>query len=141
MLIDYRRTHNSIHIKLAKALNFFIYPAPKFQVMIADGGTINCSGKFHKITLTMGEYVFNSPMLVILMGGVDGVLGVQWLQSLGMVAFNFLELFMKFSLDRKEFELRGVIGKPIKFIISHGMTKLLIRGHQGVIAQLCSPDL
>ena len=94
-------THNFIHYKLVKALNCFIYPALEFQVMIANGGTINCSGKSHKITLTIGEYVLNSPMLAIPMGCVDVVLGVQWLQSLGMVAFNFLELFMKFSLDRK----------------------------------------
>ena len=44
----------------------------------------------------MGEYVFNSPMLSIPMGGVDVVLGVQWLQSLGTVAFNFQELFLNF---------------------------------------------
>ena len=34
----------------------------------------------------------------------DVVLGVQWLQSLGMVDFNFLEFFMKFSLDGKKIE-------------------------------------
>ena len=45
MLIDYGNTHNFIHCKLAKYLNCFVYPAPEFQVMIADGGTINCSGK------------------------------------------------------------------------------------------------
>ena len=65
--------------------------------MIADGGTINCSRKFHKITLTMGEYVLISPMIAIKMGGVDIVLGVQWLQSLGTMTFNFMELFMKFT--------------------------------------------
>jgi hypothetical protein len=47
--------------------------------MIADGGTINYSGKFHKINLTMGEYVMNSPMISIPMDGVDVVLGFQWL--------------------------------------------------------------
>ena len=57
--------------------------------MIADGGNINCSGKCHNINITMGEYVLNSPMISIPMGGADIVLGVQWLQSLGMVAFNF----------------------------------------------------
>jgi hypothetical protein len=45
VLIDYGSTHNFIHYKLAKDLNFFIYPAPEFQVMIANGGTINCSRK------------------------------------------------------------------------------------------------
>jgi hypothetical protein len=45
VLIDSGSTNNFIHYKLAKALNFFVYPAPEFQVMIADGGTINCSEK------------------------------------------------------------------------------------------------
>ena len=61
--------------------------------MVANGGTINFSGKFHNIKLTMGEYVLTSPMLSIAMGGADVVLGVQWLQSLGTIAFNFQELF------------------------------------------------
>jgi hypothetical protein len=63
-----------IHYKLAKALNFFVYLAPEFQVMIANGGTTNCLGKCNKINLTMGEYVMNIPMIAIPMGGVDVVL-------------------------------------------------------------------
>jgi hypothetical protein len=101
VLIDSGSTHNFIHYKLAKDLNCFVYPTPEFQVMIVDGGTINCSGKCNKINLTMGEYVMNSPMIAIPMGGDDVVLGIQWLQSLGTVAFNFQELFMKFSLEGK----------------------------------------
>jgi hypothetical protein len=31
----------------------------------------------------------NSPMISIPMGGADVVLGIQWLQSLRIVAFNF----------------------------------------------------
>ena len=66
--------------------------------MIANGGTINYSGKCNKINLTIEEYVMNSPMITIPMDVADVVLGIQWLQSLGIVAFNFQELFMKFSL-------------------------------------------
>jgi hypothetical protein len=106
--------------------------------MIENGGTINCSGKFHMINLTMGEYVMNSPIIIIPMGGVGVVLGVQWLQSLRTMDFNFQELFMKFSLEGKEFELRGIMGKPSKVLSSNEMTKLLKKGHQGVIVQLCS---
>jgi hypothetical protein len=57
------------------------------------------------------------------------------------VAFNFQELFLKFSLEGKEIELRGITGKPGKVISSNGMTKLLKNEHQGVIAQLCSLDV
>ena len=102
VLIDSGSTHNFIHCKVAKELNFFLYPATKCQVMVANGGIINCSGRFHNIKLTMGEYALNSPMISIPMGGADVVLGVQWLQSLWMVAFNFQEIvFNFFQKERK----------------------------------------
>jgi len=41
-------------------------------------------------------------MLSIPMGGADVVLGFQWLQSLGTIAFNFQELFMKFFVEGNE---------------------------------------
>ena len=111
MLIDSGSTHNFIHCKSAKVLNFFVYLAPKFQVMIVDGGTINFSGKFHNISISMGEYVLNIPMIAIPIGGVDVVLAVQWLQSLGTVDFNFQRLFMKFSWEGKEYDLNGITKK------------------------------
>ena len=82
--------------------------------MVANGGSINFSGKCHNIKLTMGEYVLNSPMLSIAMGGVDVVLGVQWLQSLGMVAFNFQELFLNFFFRRKGSQIMGYCGEAGK---------------------------
>ena len=70
-------THNFIHSKIDKDLNCFIYLAPEFQVMVANGKTINCARKCHNINLSMGEYVLKIPMIAIPMGGVDVVLGVQ----------------------------------------------------------------
>ena len=73
----------------------------------------------------MGEYVLNSPILSIPMGGADVVLGVQWLQSLGTVAFNFQELFLKKKLEGKEVELQGIARKWEKIISSNVMKMLL----------------
>ena len=100
-MIDSGSTHNFINYKMAKQLNFFVYPALEFQVMVADGKTINCSGKCHSINLTMGEYLLDSSMISIQMGGADVVLGVQWLQSLGTMTFNFSGTFLEFFLRRK----------------------------------------
>jgi len=60
MLIDSGSTHNFIHRKIAKELNCFLYLALECQVMVANGGTTNCSGKCHILKLTMGEYVLNT---------------------------------------------------------------------------------
>jgi hypothetical protein len=102
--------------------------------MIANGGTINCSRKYHSIMLNMVEYLLDSPTIAIKMGGANVVLGVQWLQSLGTMTLNFQDIFMRFSSEGKETELRGIQGKPSKVIISNNMTKLLKKGHHGVIA-------
>ena len=64
-------------------------------------------------------------MLSIPMGGVDVVLGVQWLQYLGMIAFNFQEIFLKFFLEGKEVKLRGIVGNLRNIISSNVMTKLI----------------
>ena len=64
-------------------------------------------------------------MLSIPMGGADVLLGVQWLISLDMIAFNFEELFLKFFWEGKEVELIGIEGKPGKIINSNSVTKLL----------------
>ena len=103
VLIDSDSTHNFIHCKVSKEMNCFLYPTPECQVMVVNGGTINFSRKCHNMKLAMGEYVLNSPMFSIPMGGADVVLGVQWLQYLGIVAFNFRELFLNFF--RKERKL------------------------------------
>ena len=66
--------------------------------MSANGGTINFFGKCHSINLNMGEYLLDSPMIGIQMGGVYVVLGIQWLQSFGIVALNFQYIFMRVSL-------------------------------------------
>eukprot|EP00253_Pinus_taeda_P002142 PITA_02142 len=111
VLIDSGSIHNFIHCNIAKELNCFLYPTPECQVMVANGGTINCSRKCHNIKLSMGEYVLNSPMLSIPMGGVDVVLGVQFLQSLG------------------------------KIFISKNTTKLLKKVQRGVLPELCSLEV
>jgi hypothetical protein len=140
-LIDFGGTHNFIKYKLTKDLNCFIYPALEFQVMIADGGSINCFGKCHSINLNMGEYFLDSPMIAIQTGGVDVVSLVQWLQSLGTMALNFQDLLMRFSSYGKEIELRGIQVKPSKVISSNTVRKLPKKGHHGVVSQLCSLDV
>jgi hypothetical protein len=69
------------------------------------------------------------------------MLQVQWLHSLGTMALNFQNIFMRFSSKGKEIELRWIQGKSSKVISSSGMTKLFKKGHHGVIAQLCSLDV
>ena len=80
-------------------------------------------------------------MLSIPIGGVDDVLGVQWLQSLGTIAVNFQEFFLCFIWEGKEVELRGITQKPGNIIISNIMKNLLKKEKHSVISQLCSLEV
>ena len=53
---------------------------------------------------------------------------------LGTIAFNFQELFMNFSAEGKEVELRGITGKLGMIIISNRMKNLLKKEQQGIIS-------
>jgi len=122
VLIDLGSTHTFIHCKIVKEINCYLYPAPECQVMVVSRGTINFSRKFRNIKISMAEYILNSLIISIPMGGVDVVLGFQ--QSLGTIAFNFQERFLNFIGEGKEVELRGIIGKPGNIITSSGMKNL-----------------
>jgi hypothetical protein len=53
----------------------------------------------------------------------------------------FSSYFHEIFLRRKGIELRSIQGKPSKVISFNSMTKLLKKGHHGVIPQLCSLDV
>lgn len=51
-------------------------------------------------------------MHVIPNGGVDVVLGIQWLRTLGTLSTNYNELFMRFGLKGIQNELEGLKYAP-----------------------------
>ena len=88
ILIDSGSTHNSINVNLAKVFNLFVYPMPKMKVMVIDNKKIENVGKCHKVKLQMQEYNLESDFFGVPLGGVDVVLGIQWLQKLGTYSAN-----------------------------------------------------
>jgi hypothetical protein len=55
---------------------------PNFQVTIPGNKTTSCNGKCHRVKLSINDYQLKSPMYAMVIGGVDVVLGAQWLTQL-----------------------------------------------------------
>jgi hypothetical protein len=89
-----------------------VYPTTHFQVLVSSGGSIDCGGKCDKIKLSMGKYNLSSLMYVIHIGGVDVVLWIQWLRTLGTINTNYNELCMCFELKAIQYELKGLKFSP-----------------------------
>ena len=70
------------------------------------------------------------------LGVCDVVLGSQWLHTFGPILWDFVELWMQFSVNGEKHTLKGLQPGYIIIIISHCMENLLHKYSHGVIAQL-----
>jgi hypothetical protein len=138
VLIDTGSTHNFLDINVARNLKLFVYPVPDMKVMVVDGKKIKNVGKCHKVKLQIQDFNLESEFYTVPLGGVDVVLGVQWLQTLGTYSINHQENFIKFKWQGKTYKLYGfqppqtqvVSSQPMEKLIRKGATAYLIQCHQ-----------
>jgi phosphatidylethanolamine-binding protein (PEBP) family uncharacterized protein len=65
--------------------------------MIANGGTMKCSGQCKNVKIQMEDYHLKNHMFVIEMGDYDVVLRGEWLHTLGPITMDFKYLCMIFT--------------------------------------------
>ena len=67
--------------------------------MVVDGKKIKKVGKCHKVKLQIQDYNLELEVYAVPLGGVDAVLGIQWLQKLGTYsAKHYYFIILLFSL-------------------------------------------
>jgi hypothetical protein len=67
------------------------------NLMVIDGKQIKNVRKFPKKKLQIQDFNLESKFYTVPLGGLDVVLGVQWLQTLGTYSVNHQENFIKFK--------------------------------------------
>ena len=89
--------------------------------MISNGGTLPCKGKCRNVHISIGYYKLRSNMFSFPLGGFDVVLGAQWLRTLGPILWDFVELWMQFSINGEKHTLKGLQPGSLSIINStHG---------------------
>jgi hypothetical protein len=136
ILVHSGSTHNFIHHRIAQETHCYIHSVNNFQIMIANGGSMKCGGRYENVHLQIGDYHLKSHMFSIDMGGCDIVLGADWLRTLGPILVYFKELNMQFDQEGHQYKSQGITTGSLEVISSHRMEKLLKKGHSSVIAQL-----
>ena len=64
-----------------------------FSIMIAGYKKLMCEGIIENIKVQMGNYILNDSFFISLIGGVDAILGIQWLKTLGTYATNHVDKY------------------------------------------------
>ena len=128
VLIDSWSTHNFVNANFAKKMGCDKVAAPAFQVMVANGDRLQCDEIYKSVPMEIQGYKFHISMYPLELQGFDVVLGVQWLQSLGRVIYDWKNLTMEFTMDGKKHVIRGDPIKTILHGVVHSLQELMANG-------------
>ncbi|GKE50017.1 putative nucleotidyltransferase, ribonuclease H [Tanacetum coccineum] len=120
ILVDSGSTHNFIDVKLAR----------KLQCSVKDIPSIN----------TMQGHWFTTEVLLIQLESYDMILGIQWLSPLQDILWNFQKMTMRFQVDGKPCELKGIQTNKVSLCSIEKVDSLLQKHAKDGSVQLYTPS-
>lgn len=100
VLIDSGASHNFVSRRL-------MMETQPYLVSLGDGQRKRISGCCEQVALEMGEAKVVERFYLFELGGVEVILGVEWLEKLGEVTVDWRELTMKYRQGDKRITLKG----------------------------------
>ena len=85
VLIDSGLTHNFINERIAELLQLPMVPIEPFNVKVANGDPLKCQERFENVSVLLQGIPSTLTFYSLPLIGLDMVLGVHWLEQLGMV--------------------------------------------------------
>lgn len=89
ILIDTCSIHNFLDPAIVKGSEIPIYFEGKVKVRVANGDSLISEGKILGVRVNIYGFSFTLDLFALESIGCDMVLGVQWLQILGIISWNF----------------------------------------------------
>ncbi|KAA0059036.1 ty3-gypsy retrotransposon protein [Cucumis melo var. makuwa] len=107
VLVDSGATHDFIHQAVVEEVNIIIEKDTTFGVTIENGTNRRGRGLCKRVELKLPELIIVADFLVIELGKVDIILGMQWLCTTGSMRVHWLTLTMTFMVGEKQITLKG----------------------------------
>ncbi|KAA0041348.1 retrotransposon protein [Cucumis melo var. makuwa] len=107
ILIDSGATHNFIHQGIVEELALPLEGKTKFGVTIGNGTTLKGKGICKKVEVKLSELTTVADFLVIELGRIDLVLGMQWLSTTRFTRIHWPSMTMVFMAWTTQVVLKG----------------------------------
>ncbi|MCI25406.1 RNA-directed DNA polymerase (Reverse transcriptase), partial [Trifolium medium] len=107
VLIDSGASHSFISPELITALGLAVTPTNVKSIKLGDGHRVKSEGICKGLKIILGSHEFEIDALVLGLGGLDVVLGVSWLSTLGKVMMDWKDLSMQFWHKGQMVTLQG----------------------------------
>lgn len=101
VLIDSGATNNFISKKLVAAMGWPIEETRPMRIKLGDGYKVIAQGKCADVELSLGDINITVHTLLFELEGIDVVLGISWLASLGGMWVDWKTRSMKFQWNNK----------------------------------------
>ncbi|MCI23743.1 hypothetical protein A2U01_0044925, partial [Trifolium medium] len=115
ILLDSGATHNFISHKLVHQMDWPIEVTPQMRVKLGNGVQIATQGVCKGLDMQIGNYKLGPDLHLFELGGIDVVLGIEWLKTLGNTVTDWKQQVMSFWVKDKWVTLKGKEGcqKPM----------------------------
>ncbi|XP_050906359.1 uncharacterized protein LOC127120018 [Lathyrus oleraceus] len=110
VLVDSGATHNFIARSMVQKLGWQVETTPDFRIKLGDGFQTITRGKCNQVLFKTGEVTCEIKAYLFDLDGVDVVVGMSWLKSLGDMIVNWKKQTMEFWHEGKWVMLRGIEG-------------------------------
>lgn len=103
--VDSGSTHNFLQDRVARHLNLLVDASSLFSVTVGNGKTLRCSGICAATPIVVADHPFSLDLCILPLHGADIILGVQWLEDLGPVTFDYSNMRVSFTLNNQPITL------------------------------------
>ncbi|KZV27561.1 hypothetical protein F511_10965 [Dorcoceras hygrometricum] len=107
IMIDSGASHNFISRPLGEKLGLNVDESVRFGVCLGDGAKVLGRGLCRDMQIDLGACKLTITGHLFDLGGVDVMLGVDWLRTLGEVRLDWGRMRMKFQEGDRVIELQG----------------------------------
>lgn len=83
VMLDSRATQNFISPTMVRQLKLQIERAKGLEVLLGTGVSVNGTGVWKNVQISLQEVSFTADFIVLELGNVDVIMGMQWLRTLG----------------------------------------------------------
>lgn len=101
VLVDSGATHNFIARSMVQKLEWQVETTPDFRIKLGDGFQTITRGKCNQVLFKTGEVTCEIEAYLFDLDGVDVVVGMSWLKSLGDMIVNWKKQTMEFWHEGK----------------------------------------
>lgn len=96
ILLDGGSDDTFIQLRIVKFLHLDVLPATPLKVLVGNGQTLQVEGKIPDLNVQVQGYTLMVPAYVLVIAGVDLILGASWLEKLGPHVIDYQKEIIQF---------------------------------------------